>query len=389
MDTKDTIVHISMTLVLMLTVGLASAFGQGQQPPVSARQAEALQDTCKQSPVSVSLRGVEVADDSVRISLSFLFDSLAVPSTRKLVLTPVLRRGSRELALPPVILSGRRRLMDDRRAWNVNPHLIPLPLPYTIIEAPGHRQPYTARHSYDYAIPYASWMRNAELLIEEREHDCCDNRLLAFRLIDDDLGLPDPCVIVRQDTIFITHTEPDNQDDTVSPPVEPEEVPLCVECTVIYIEFPQGKFDVRPGFRSNQAELAKVDSVMSHLPGRRCVLHICGFASPEGILMDNEILSRNRTESFAAYIKRHYRLPPHCTIETTSVGEDWDGLVELLRRTGKPYAPASLAIIRSLGVLEGRERRLMDLERGDPYRDMLRTLFPYLRRIEMSVRIIE
>lgn len=376
MDRKNTLVNKLIIVALMLTVGLSSACGQEQQPPVS-----------------VSLRSVQVADDSVRISLTLAFDSLVVPSTRKLVYTPVLRGGSRELALPPVILSGRRRLMDDRRAWNVNPHLLPLPLPYTIIEAPARRRPYTGRQSYDYAVPYASWMRHAQLLMEEREHDCCDNRLLTFRLLAEELGLPDPCLdrqphmAATPDTVYITQS--DIQDDAVTTPVEPEDVPHCVECTVIYIEFAQSMYDVRPDFRSNRAELAKVDSVIAHLPRQKCVLSICGYASPEGILYENEVLARNRTESFVAYLKRHYRIPPHCTIEATSVGEDWDGLSKLLRSTGKPYAAGSLHIIRSLGVLDGRERKLMELEHGNPYRDMLETLFPYLRRIELRVKIVE
>lgn len=330
---------------------------------------------------------VVVSNDSVRLSMTFEFDSVMMNSTRKLVLTPVLRKGPKELSLPPVVLTGKRRMLDDRRAWNVNPQSRPSPFPYSIIEMPGKKKAWSGKRRYQIAVPFASWMRHAELLVEQREMNCCDDWLLAFTLLHDDLNLPDPCgeslPVATPDTIYIAN----NQDSNTIIPVEPEDVPLCVECTVIYIEFAQSKYDVRPDFSTNRTELAKVDSVIAHLPQENCVLHICGYASPEGVLYKNEILARNRTESFAAYLKRNYRLPPNCTVETTSVGEDWEGLVKLLKQTGKPYAASSLDIIENLGVLDGREKVLMDMEQGDPYRDMFETLFPYLRRIELRVRI--
>lgn len=337
-------------------------------------------------PVVVNVHEAVVSDDSIRLSMTYNFDKVQMNSTRKLVLTPVLRKGPKEVLLPPVILTGKRRMLDDRRAWNVNPQSRPHPFPYSIIQVPGKKKAWSGKRRYQAAIPYASWMRHAELLLEEREMNCCDDWLLAFNLLDDDLNLPDPCgetvPTTAPDTIYIVNTQAET-----ATPVEPEDVPLCVECTVIYIEFAQSKYDIRPDFSTNRAELAKVDSVIANLPKKNCVLHICGYASPEGILFENEILARNRTESFAAYLKRNYSLPSTCTIETTSVGEDWEGLVKLLKQTGKPYAQPSLNIIESLGVLDGRERKLMELEYGDPYRDMLGTLFPYLRRIELRVRI--
>lgn len=354
-------------MLLMLTAGFVSVSAQTGRP------------------VGVRVHETLLHDDSVHVSMTFEFDKVPVHSTRKLVLTPVLRKGSKELALPAVILTGRRRMLDDRRAWNVNPQSRPHPFPYSIIEMSGKKKAWSGKKQYLASVPYASWMRHAGLLLEEREMNCCDDRLLAFNLLNDNLNLPDPCGDVTPaaapDTVYITNTK----DDAVIP-VEPEDVPLCVECTVVYVEFAQSKYDVRPDFSNNRAELAKVDSLLANLPKEKCVLHICGYASPEGLLYDNEILARNRTESFAAYLKRNYKLPSGCSIETTSVGEDWEGLVKLLKQTGKPYAGASLDIIRTTGVFDGREKKLMELRHGGPYIDMLETLFPYLRRIELRVR---
>ena len=58
----------------------------------------------------------------------------------------------------------------------------------------------------------------------------------------------------------------------------------------------------------------------------------------------------------------------------------------LLQSEQPPYADAALSIIRNVGIFNGREKQLMELRGGAPYRDMLRHFFPRLRRLEVSVR---
>ena len=65
------------------------------------------------------------------------------------------------------------------------------------------------------------------------------------------------------------------------------------------------------------------------------------------------------------------------------MAEDWEGLRPLLK--GKPYEKAALFIIDNYGIFEGRERFLMEFAGGAPYKEMLRDLFPKLRRIEVHI----
>ena len=53
-----------------------------------------------------------------------------------------------------------------------------------------------------------------------------------------------------------------------------------------------------------------------------------------------------------------------------------------------------LYLIDHVGIFAGRERKLMDLDKGAPYKYMLKEFFPALRRVEITVnydlhRIIE
>jgi tetratricopeptide (TPR) repeat protein len=53
-----------------------------------------------------------------------------------------------------------------------------------------------------------------------------------------------------------------------------------------------------------------------------------------------------------------------------------------------PCKQEVLSIIDGVGIFNGREKKLMDLAGGDPYRHMLRVLYPPLRRMEMEVAYV-
>ena len=77
--------------------------------------------------------------------------------------------------------------------------------------------------------------------------------------------------------------------------------------------------------------------------------------------------------------------PPARLFDVSSVAEDWNGLEDLLLSTKPSYYTAALDIIRRFGIFSGREKQLMNLQGGIPYKDMLKRLFPLLRRIEFVV----
>ena len=112
-------------------------------------------------------------------------------------------------------------------------------------------------------------------------------------------------------------------------------------------------------------------------------IRICGYASPDGNYRDNETLS-TRAARFSEYVRITYGLP-RSLFSVSSVAEDWEGLIDLLQQTSPPYREAALDIIRRYGIFNGRERELMNLQGGIPYKTMLRELFPRLRRIEVTV----
>ena len=170
---------------------------------------------------------------------------------------------------------------------------------------------------------------------------------------------------------------------------ETETDKLRSEATTLYIDYPNGVYDVRRDYRGNAAELARLDSLMQPLLNgdlaRISGVGVCGYASPEGTYSSNETLASNRAVRFEAYMRTAYGLP-HNLFRVSSVAEDWDGLADLLRTAPvPPYAGRVLALMDSVGIFRGRERQLMMMDGGRVYRSLLEDYFPRLRRIRVTV----
>ena len=348
------------------------------------------------------LTDAEVAGDSLYLGLKLDFSSIRLNSRTCLHFTPILAnaRGGR-LELPPVLLSGRRRYRFDRREWalNVNggKHRAE---PYLIQLYKRHSAPRPV--SYHIGVPYSVWMGDAALLLRQEVKDCCDLQLLGVDTIS--VRLFTGQMIGRQTAPVRQYVEPLITAPSVTYSVRDIELYASMlsfleptvehdkkldEKAVFYIDYPLGSDNILPDYRNNRTELQKLDSLISPLSAGDYSsmehIRVCGYASPDGTYIDNERLATSRAGFFASYICSTYGIP-RFRLETTSVAEDREGLSVLLQSDQPPYAATVLSIIQHAGIFNGREKQLMDLRGGEPYRDMLHRFFPRLRRLEVSVR---
>ena len=348
------------------------------------------------------LTDAEVAGDSLYLGLKLDFSSIRLNSRTCLHFTPILAnaRGGR-LELPPVLLSGRRRYRFDRREWALNAngrkHRAE---PYLIQPYKRHSAPRPV--SYHIGVPYSVWMGDAALLLRQEVKDCCDLQLLGVDTIS--VRLFTGQMIGRQTAPVRQYVEPLITAPSVTYSVRDIELYASMlsfleptvehdkkldEKAVFYIDYPLGSDNILPDYRNNRTELQKLDSLLSPLSAGDYSsmehIRVCGYASPDGTYIDNERLATSRAGFFASYICSTYGIP-RFRLETTSVAEDWEGLSVLLQSEQPPYAATVLSIIQNVGIFNGREKQLMDLRGGEPYRDMLHRFFPRLRRLEVSVR---
>ncbi|MDE6022755.1 MAG: DUF3575 domain-containing protein [Muribaculaceae bacterium] len=117
-------------------------------------------------------------------------------------------------------------------------------------------------------------------------------------------------------------------------------------------------------------------------------LVVSGYASPDGISTANERLSLLRCQTIADYISEHTGVERNF-IETIPYGVAWAELHTLVyNNPDVPDRTKILDIIENVPIwvfnregtiVDGRKKQLMNLDGGNPYRWMLKNIFPELR----------
>jgi hypothetical protein len=110
---------------------------------------------------------------------------------------------------------------------------------------------------------------------------------------------------------------------------------------------------------------------------------LVGSASIDGPLYYNKEMARQRVASLKKFLDQRYQLSSYVKVETKIIDEDWDGLVESVRKTSLtdlPQREEVLQIIREIPVVKGREAALMRLDGGRAYRYIKKHFLAYQRR---------
>lgn len=359
-------------------------------------------DTLKAQGIRIVPQRISVENDSLHVQLRMDLNEVRVGRSRAFIFTPqLLGAGKQQVSLPAVVISGSIRDRQDRREAALS-LCKECTVPYLRIRDSRN---VSKNITYHISIPYASWMQHAMLLLKQESRECCGNELLAVDTLQCDLGLAAVAGIPQLPVVKMKlHPEEAVKPKVVKP--EPAAVTrpkstmvstskvasATTESVVLYFDYPIGKDDIHPDLKNNRYEIDKIDRLIAPLQRTHFAsvksIRICGYCSPDGNYGDNERLAEARSRFFSIYLRSMYGVP-RGLIEVSSVAEDWEGLVDLLMRDNPPYRDAALRVISRYGIFNGREKYLMELQGGSPYKDMLRHFFPKLRRIEVIVRYEE
>lgn len=322
------------------------------------------------------------ADDSVHVRL--VLKAIELSSNYRMDLTPAIRKGAEEVLLPVVRIAGNRnRRSQERRELlsRTAPDDAPL-----AIQA-------SDTLFYEATLPYEPWMNHASLHVNNRLSGCCSSVMLSPVLVTGDLAL------------VIPESEPNSEPEApvavpvLSPArllaqeegfVRPAEMYEADKQTANYycdpnalrVFFRQGCAEIDTAFKDNTATLNRLSRVLRVMTQDSAVhitrLVIVGYASIEGTLQYNIYLAGKRANTLREYTIA--RSVPESNVEIINMGEGWDELRDMVaHQDNVPYREEILRIIDTVPVLKGREKQLMELRRGVPYRWMLEHLFPNQR----------
>ncbi len=314
-------------------------------------------------------------NDSLKVGFDVAIDRAAVRSDRAMHLTPILGNPGQSIVLPDVMIQGRRRYKSERRSTTLmgKKRRAQQTQPATYYRVDKKTD---ETFTYAWSAPYEPWMDDAGLALYQELISPGNRRELVFVSLSDrvEIAPRTPYQVLPELNFYVPAPEQKSRRKQGQ----------------AFLDFQVGKSVILPAYRNNPAELAKISDAFGEIQNNPDVkisgLFIEGYASPEGRYESNDRLARDRSFALKNYIVSNFRLPlSEDNIQVSWVAEDWEGLVQLINAGDIARKDEILRIIETTPIFDGREKSLMQLSGGVPYRAMLKDMFPQLRRVEYQI----
>ncbi len=313
------------------------------------------------------------------VSCQIVIPQDATPRGKALLIQPVYKTAqAEEILLPHLILNGTWQAPYYEREVALQSHEEYMNTrPYGVATLSGKHdaEPLTINYEITQALP-----KGATGALEMRYYgmDCCDT---------DPLGLL-ALKPAKPDNIIIT-------EENLSPLLAAQEEPTKrrQEEIELRINYRFDRSEVLPNYRQNDEQLTALTNALAPIlndpTSYKVILgSITGYASPEGPELHNKGLSERRAQSIKQYLIKQYSEQLFGGLQVIGAGADWTGLREVIARsTGRADQKAVLAVLDAGYTPERRQEELAKLS---TYGDLLRNVYPPLRRstlrLEYEVR---
>lgn len=183
-----------------------------------------------------------------------------------------------------------------------------------------------------------------------------------------------------------------------------------------FLDFPVNETAINPNYRRNPQELRRIyttiDSALFDKTIQITSISLHGYASPESPVSNNERLAKGRTASLMGYLQRRYSVSA-LLFHNESTPEDWANLREFVTSSNRRrvkgdiwYENASIldtpeapnVILKNRDELlhiidmninaDEKEEMLKQVANGEPYKWLLRYVYPGLRHTDYTISYI-
>jgi len=323
-------------------------------------------------------------NDSLYISFDMKIESGAVSSCNTMSIVPVLSTdGIVYHHLPYILIRGNAKRQKSERAkalkkdyeYDFDKDLY-LNIgfdaePYAIVDV---NKKTDTLLQYRVQIPYENWMDKTQLNIYQELTGCRnESRLFAFTM---------------DNAVKLQSREPFQPTPLVSFITPFPESKNRKKQGQAFLDFQVGRSVIVPTYRRNPEELAKIREALQEVSSNPDVelkgLFIEGYASPEGKYETNERLSSERANALKEYMVKNFGLDEKL-FRVGSVAEDWEGLAALVQSSDIDKKEQILEVITSTARYDEKESKLKRIGNGTTFRQLLKDLFPQLRRVEYQI----
>ena len=342
---------------------------------------------------------VAVLGDSVEVSFNHFVSKRALKRDYIMTVEPQFSDDTQKLSLPVIEVYSSYSSLLERKRYFYDKLIKPNIAEYKLER--GNSLLYKCKFGYE------SWMANASLQYVSTVKGCCETVEEPAVALNSNAEpklavLPvEPKSTITSSNIPVVNVVP-----VVAPPVlAVATTPLSIQqlkakysavsdisdykygelkregSITIYFEKGSSKIDVmhRDNIESLKllGEIASLSNSDSTFILGKVV--IAGFASVEGSYTYNLKLSERRSEALRKYVS-HFTTLDSDVLDISYKGEDWHGLYDMVKNSRMKYKQEVMDIIDNVSLFEGREKRLMDLKGGAPYKYMKNNFFPEFRK---------
>lgn len=318
--------------------------------------------------VSVNLQELKERSGFVHIVYEVKVSSASIASDQGLCITPVLSTGDSLRILPQVtVLGSNKDKVITRWVRNHKPEYNTQCIPAGI--------PNDTTLFFNLSLPYVSWMDSAKFSFNQE--------ILSYR------GQSTMATYTFGHHIELSPRESYKVVPRISLIIPSKESKVRHLQGQAFLDFPIGCSRILPDYGRNSEEFPKIENLLYELThGNKDIslqkMYIEGYASPEGSYQSNAQLAEERALALKDYFKNKFGLNEN-QFSVTSTSEDWSGVANLVETGNLPDKDKILEIISTVGIFQGREKVLMNLNKGLTYRRMLDEIFPKLRRVEYRI----
>ena len=318
-----------------------------------------------------TLSTVEITDaqmftqqGNMNVDFNVDFSKIDLGKNQQVVYTPMIvsADGTQQQAFGKIVLNGRNVAIREQRSPKTR-----------VAGAIEEMRRYNGtQQSYRFAAttPYQPWMEQSKLVLAEDLCGCGD--------------------LQSQDKLDLAQFDNTPVPSAVLIYIEPEveETKARSESGSAYVDFVVNTIDIRPTYRNNKVEIAKIVSTIDLVKNDPNVsiteINIHGYASPEGTYKRNTWLAENRAISLMKYVKSLYTIPDN-VFTSAYTPEDWAGLRKLVVASDIAERDAILAIIDDEKMSPDDKDWKIKHDYPKTYAFMLKEWYPGLRHSDYTV----
>ncbi len=321
--------------------------------------------------LNIDRSAVAVIDSNVVVSL--LMTAIQdVPATQSVILSPELTDTAslRTAELPLIFINSRnQQIYFERHLSKEYPNALAL----------RKKKGKDLKIEYLRSVKFEPWMNRAVLKVRKLSCACERRKDRGEELLP---GLAPTTGEVQQKTVINLYPA------YLLPPAD-NSVKVREEKGSAYLRFIVNKWDIKPDYMTNPAELQKIHNSVNIVKNDSDVtireMTIEGYASPEGGESHNIMLSDKRTDALRQYLLRS-GIVKNIPLKASGKGENWSGLISSLQEDSYiPQREKLLDIAKSSLTADEKERKMRSTA-PEGYRYVLKNIFPKLRCTNYTVR---